>query len=152
MTAWAQPTGLSSQAIAGSGTEHPWDPSDLLRCMRYCDAADISTEQLRTRMAGRSLQWDRLLPEWDRLVALLQHEIDTASDGRAPRTYREMKRVLAGGVECATCSGTGRSAICGKCKGTGRRAGGTCRAPGCFHGAGLCAPCHGRGYTVPAAQ
>ena len=141
------PTGLSSQAIAGSGTDHPWDPSDLLRCVNYCDGR-ISTDELRTRMAGRSLAWDRLLPEWDRLVALLRHEMDTRTDGRAPATYSEMKRVLADGVKCAVCDGSGRGESCQKCKGTGYRSGGRCRADRCFRGADFCPACGGRGYTT----
>ena len=141
------PTGLSSQAIAGSGTDHPWDPSDLLRCVRYCDGS-LTTEQLRKRMAGRSFAWDRLLPEWDNLTALLRHEMDTQTDGNAPRTYHEMKRVLADGVKCDPCDGTGRGVPCIHCKGTGRRAGGTCRAVDCFRGAAFCSDCRGNGYTT----
>lgn len=141
------PTGLSSQAIAGGGNDHPWDPADLLRCVKYCEGY-ISTDELRRRMTGRSVAWDRLLPEWDRLVALLRHETDTRADGRAPRTYREMKRVLAGGEKCQPCDGTGRGAPCEKCKGTGSRSGGRCRADRCFRGADLCPTCRGCGYTT----
>lgn len=141
------PTGLSSQAIHGSGIDHPWDPSDLLRCIRYCDGY-LTTEQLRERMAGRSVAWDRLLPEWDNLVALLKHEMATHTDDLAPLTYRAMKRVIAGGTECSACNGTGTGTPCLKCKGTGRRSGGKCRAPGCFRGSHLCQTCRGRGFTI----
>lgn len=140
------PTGLSSQAIHGSGIDHPWDPSDLNRCMRYCDGY-LSTEQLRARMTGRSLSWDRLLPEWDNLTALLRHEMDTRTDHTAPLTYREMKRVLADGVKCDDCNSTGRGDDCPKCKGTGYRSGGRCRAPHCYGGTYSCSTCHGNGYT-----
>lgn len=147
---WYTPTGLSSQAIAGPGKNHPWDPSDLRRCVSYCDHHRISTSELRERMSGRSTEWDRLLPEWDRLVALMQHEIDTRTDGRAPLTYYEMRRVLADGIKCDTCDGSARGAACVKCKGSGRRCGGTCRAEGCYAGAMLCSGCHGRGYIERA--
>jgi len=140
------PTGLSSQAIHGSGNHHPWDPSDLLRCINYCDGY-LTTEQLRERMSGRSVAWDRLLPEWDHLVALLRHEMSTRTDHRAPLTYREMKRVLADGGKCVPCDSTGRGAICEKCKGSGRRGGGHCRARNCYQGADFCANCRGNGYT-----
>jgi hypothetical protein len=140
------PTGLSSQAIAGSRKDHPWDPSDLLRCINYCDGW-LSTQELRTRMAGRSIQWDRLLPEWDNLVALLRHEMDTRTDGTAPLTYREMRRVLADGVKCLICNGTGRGDDCEKCKGTGSRSGGRCRANLCVRGAQMCHDCRGNGFT-----
>jgi hypothetical protein len=137
--------GLSAQAIAGHGSHHPHDPSDLLRCINYWTG---STDDLREKMAGRSIYWDRLLPHWDDLVSLLHDEMATRTDGMAPRTYKAMKRVLNDGVACTSCDSTGRGAECLKCKGTGRRSGGRCRAPGCFRGAGLCATCYGRGYTT----
>lgn len=140
--------GLSAQAIAGSGRNHPWDPADLLRCINYCRSAGIDTPALRKRMAGRSAEWDRLLPEWDHLVALLQREMETRTDGRAERTYMEMKRVLADGAACTACDGTGRGQACAKCKGTGRRSGGRCRAASCYGGADYCPTCRGRGYTT----
>jgi len=143
----AFPTGLSSQAIAGDGIHHPWDPGDLRRCMNYCDAY-LSTQQLQARMAGRSIWWDRLLPEWDNLVALLRYEMETQKDGRAPRTYAEMRRVLAGGVKCPNCDGTGEGDTCSACKGTGKRSGGTCRARRCVSGSDSCPNCRGNGYTT----
>ena len=143
--------GLSAQAISGGGHDHPWDPSDLLRCVNYCEERAITTDQLRVRMAGRSIEWDRLLPEWHNLVELLRHEMDTRTDYTAPRTYAEMKRVLAGGIACEACDSTGRGTECVKCKGTGRRGGGQCRAERCYRGADFCPTCHGRGYQTPAA-
>ena len=140
--------GLSAQAIAGSGRDHPWDPSDLLRCINYCRSRGFSTDDLRARMTGRSASWNLLLPEWDNLKVLLENEMYTRTDGNAPRTYREMKRVLADGIACPTCDSTGRGTECAGCKGTGRRCGGKCRAKHCFFGADLCVPCNGRGYTT----
>jgi hypothetical protein len=126
---WYSAMGLSAQAIAGSGTDHPWDPSDLWRCVTYCERIGLTTKKLRKRMAGRSPEWDRLLPEWDRLVALLKHEMDTRTDHTAPLTYVEMRIIRHGGVKCPECEGTGRGEPCPKCRGTGRRNGGRCRAP-----------------------
>lgn len=140
--------GLSAQAIAGYGNDHPWDPADLNRCVKFCRAQGIDTDELRRRMAGRSVQWDRLLVEWDGLVALLDHEIQTRTDHMAPRTYQAMKRVIANGVGCEACSLTGRGSDCPKCKGTGRRSGGKCRAAGCHWGGIDCAVCRGRGYLT----
>lgn len=141
--------GLSAQAIAGSGKHHPHDPADLLRCISYCKSRALGTRALKARMAGRSVEWDRLLPEWDNLVALLRHEMDTRTDRTAPLTFMAMKRVLNGGVTCAACDGTGRGEECRKCKGSGRRSGGRCRAERCYRGADYCPTCHGRGYTAP---
>lgn len=143
---WDSPTGLSSRAIAGDGNHHPWDPSDLRRCMNYCARTGITTERLRARMAGLSNEWDRLLPEWDCLTTILQLEMDTRTDGTAPLTYREMKRVLANADECTACASTGRGIDCTKCKGTGHRSGGRCRARHCYRGADYCQTCKGRGY------
>lgn len=144
---WPQ-MGLSAQAIAGGGHHHPHDPSDLLRCINYCESRGISTDALRSRMSGRSTQWDRLLPEWDHLIELLRHEMDTRTDRNAPRTYAEMKRVLNAGIACAACDSTGRGTECTKCKGKGRRSGGRCRAAHCYRGADFCPTCDGRGYTT----
>lgn len=140
--------GLSAQSIAeASGRHYPHDPSDLLRCIEYCRGR-YTTDELRRRMAGGSTEWDRLLPEWDNLAALLRHEMDTRTDGMAPRTYAEMKRVLADGITCESCDGTGRGDECDKCKGSGRRTSGKCRADRCFRGADLCPTCRGNGFTT----
>lgn len=146
------PPGLSAQAIAGGRPHHPHDPSDLLRCLSYCEFNGITTERLRERMQHRSTEWDRLTQEWGYLADLLRHEMDTRTDGNAPRTYQEMKRILAGGIECNTCQGTGRGTECPKCKGSGRRSGGRCRANSCYRGADFCPACHGRGHTIPAKE
>lgn len=138
--------GLSAKAIAGRGTDHPHDPSDLLRCINYWGTG--RTDELQRRMAGRSIYWDRLLPQWDELVTLLEQEMATATNGRAPRTYFAMKRTIYGGVDCTDCATTGRKDACVKCKGTGRRSGGRCRP--CY-GSGVetyCPTCRGNGYTV----
>ena len=140
------PTGLSAQAIAGYGTNHPHDPSDLLRCVRFCESASLTTKDLKRRMAGRSIYWDRLLPEWDELVAMLKRETSGPGAWRAPFTYRAMRRLLDDGIKCTTCDGSGVGAYCEKCRGSGRRTSGTCRAPGCDHGFQGCAECDGRGY------
>jgi hypothetical protein len=144
------PEGLSARAIAGGGKDHPHDPSDLLRCINYFGTGN--TTELRRRMAGRSLYWDRLLPHWDELVSVLRQEMDTRTDGNAPRTYVEMRRILDDGVACADCDATGRGTECVKCKGTGRRSGGKCRAPRCFRGADFCFTCYGKGYTGKPLQ
>ncbi len=143
--------GLCAQAIAGYGIDHPWDPADLLRCVNFCRTQGIDTDELRRRMAGHSVAWDRLLVEWDELVALLDHERQARTDQMAPRTYKAMKRVLAAGIPCNACDGTGRGDQCVKCHGTGRRSGGRCRAVDCHSGAALCPICRGNGY-MPAGH
>lgn len=140
--------GMSAQSIAdGSGRHYPHDPSDLLRCINYSKGR-FTTAALQERMTGLSVQWDRLMTGWDHLVALLADEMENGDGRTAPLTYAAMKRVLAGGITCGTCEGTGRGVECGKCKGTGRRSGGRCRAEHCFRGADFCPPCNGRGFTT----
>lgn len=139
--------GLSARAIQGHGVDHPRDPSDLRRCMTYCRFNGITSDALRQRMAGRSVEWDRLLDEWDALIELLVDELENRTDGLATRTYAAMKRVINAGQPCETCDSTGRGAECEKCKGTGRRSGGRCRARNCWWGADFCPTCRGDGYV-----
>lgn len=140
--------GLSAQSIASAnGANYPHDPADLLRCINFCRGR-YDTTALRRRMSGKSVEWDRLLAHWDELADLLAHEMGTRSDWSAPRTYTEMKRILADGTACTDCNSTGRGAECPKCRGTGRRSGGRCRAERCYRGAAYCPTCHGRGYTT----
>lgn len=138
--------GLSSNAIAGLGSDHPYDPSDLIRRIAYCNRNGITTEQLAVRMAGRSPTWARLVAEWDHLVSLVREEVETRADGTAPRTYAAMRRIRADGVACPDCDATGRGVECPKCKGSGRRSGGRCRAPRCYDGADFCSTCRGNTY------
>jgi len=142
--------GLSAQAIAGSGSHHPHDPSDLVRCVAYCDQRGIDTAELRRRVGHKSPQWARLLTQWDELVALLRHEVETSTDGTARRTYGAMQVLIHDGIACGDCDTTGRGEPCLKCKGTGRRSGGRCRAEHCYSGADFCDTCRGNGYTKKA--
>ena len=87
--------GLSARAIKYAGcVDHPHDPGDLKRCIDYCATHGITTKQLRKRMAGRSPEWDALLPYWDGLAGTLADEIATRKDGCAPATYKRMRELL----------------------------------------------------------
>lgn len=89
--------GLSARAIKYAGEQnHPHDPADLKRCIEYCRMAGISTTTLRLRMAGRSPQWDALLPHWGELAGMLADEMDTRKDSGAPATYGRMRELLDG--------------------------------------------------------
>jgi len=89
--------GLSARAIAYAGhVDHPHDPGDLKRCVEFCEKNGITTRQLRKRMAGRSPEWDALLPYWDGLTGMLADEIATRKDGCAPAVYARMRELLDG--------------------------------------------------------
>lgn len=94
-----QATGLSSHAIARAfghcrmgGTDHPYDPADLKRCVDYCAETGVSTKTLSEKMSRVSQTWAALTAEWDSLAALLAEEI-AENTGRAPRTYARMREL-----------------------------------------------------------
>lgn len=95
--------GLSSNALckaifgvpSNAGTEHPYDPDDLRRCMQFLEASGAH-DQLQ-KMAGVSLEWSRLVSRWADLTALFARE--TATGKKAPKTYALMQELLAVPVE-----------------------------------------------------
>lgn len=93
-------TGLP--ALGGARPCHPWDPSDLARCLLLIEAVPELEDQL-PRMAELSPQWAQLVAHWDELATTLEAESPDWRRGRgeAPRTYRRMKELLndaSGGV------------------------------------------------------
>lgn len=110
LVAWmlSDETGSSSRAMArklgpliGHGgpfrggfaerrTDHPYDPSDLGRCIGLLDAVPELRPHLPA-MADVSPQWARLVAAWDELEALYWIE---SPAGRAPKCYARMKKVL----------------------------------------------------------
>lgn len=93
--------GSSSEAIACvlAGIErkeydnHPYDPSDLRRCMLLLDAVHGSREHL-DKVAQLSGSWAALIENWSELENLLREEM--AAGNRAPKTYTRMKEILNG--------------------------------------------------------
>lgn len=75
---------------------HPFDPSDLRRCLLLlADSPETATELPRMRAA--SPVWARLLDAWPTLAAQLTEEIGDLrgpANWSAPLTYAAMKRVL----------------------------------------------------------
>lgn len=157
--------GASSEAIVnhltgahvggwGGGRDWPRDPSDFRRCQLLCECVPLARQALPA-MASRSPEWTRLVAAWDAIHALIESEVPgyltNSRGGQAPRSYLLMARVIAGGAECDSCTGTGRSHACLACKGSGRRGGGRCRAAGCHHGYASCPTCRGYGYVRATA-
>lgn len=96
--------GLSSEAIvdhlarhpialASRASRHPYDPSDLWRCMLLLDAVP-TLRPLMPRMADVSPEWAALVARWDELEASLRREM--AAGYYAPDTYTLMRSVLEG--------------------------------------------------------
>lgn len=97
--------GISSEAIVeqltgervgigiARGDDHPYDPSDLRRCMLLLDQHDLARLVFPGAMAKRSKSWAALDAVWDELIATLREEMD-AGTGKAPRTYARMNEVL----------------------------------------------------------
>ena len=93
-------TGLSSEAIAAKmagidsgNTNHPYDPSDLRRCVEFLEAVPEAKDRLE-EMCTVSPDWYRLVGCWGTLTAKLSEEMLNRKDGRAPETYKAMKAVL----------------------------------------------------------
>lgn len=72
------------------GTEHPHDPSDLLRCVQFLDATEAH-DRLHL-MSGVSPQWDFLVWRWSEITNLLAEEMETGNS--APKTYAAMNALL----------------------------------------------------------
>lgn len=155
--------GLSSEAIVqhltrqqilgqtwGYRIHHPHDPADFRRCQLLLNSVPLARLHL-PMMRSASPEWARLVDAWDEIHEAIESEVPDYlgkwATGSAMKGYRLMKRVIAGGVACEPCEGTGKGEPCVKCKGSGRRSGGRCRARGCYRGHAFCPTCRGDGYT-----
>lgn len=97
--------GISSEAIVEQltgerighgyhrGDDHPYDPSDLRRCMLLLDQHDLAKLVFPGAMVSRSRSWAALDAVWDELIELLREEMKR-EDGKAPKTYARMREVL----------------------------------------------------------
>jgi len=95
-------TGMSSTAILYAalgmpgGSSHPYDPDDLLRCLRLIDLHPWSAEGLPV-LAERCPAWRALAAHWDELRALVMAEVGSVCPpfgSRLPRTYARMRELL----------------------------------------------------------
>ncbi|HEY9494616.1 MAG TPA: zinc finger-like domain-containing protein, partial [Intrasporangium sp.] len=123
--------GISSEAIVSHLTgvpitpwhrlaDYPLDPADFRRCQLLLERAPLARPYFPA-MASRSPQWARLVEAWDDIHALIEEDVPgylNGYNGSAIRGYRLMQRVIAGGVQCDICDGTGQADPCPKCKGT----------------------------------
>lgn len=99
-------TGLSSKAICAhmlgisigdryNRQCHPWDPSDLGRCLRLLEKFPEWKDRM-PEMAGLSKEWCNLIAHWDELSIQMENEvgIDWKKARSAPETYRMMKAII----------------------------------------------------------
>lgn len=80
-------------ALASQASRHPYDPSDLRRCILLLDAVP-TLRPLLPHMAEVSAEWAAIIARWDELETSLRREM--ASGYYAPDTYALMKSVLEG--------------------------------------------------------
>lgn len=90
-------TGMSSTAIWAvmmgvkpNRHSHPSDGGDLGRCVRLFEAVPEWKPRL-SEMAPLSPYWAALVPEWDRLAAILAKEL---AGGPRGSTYKAMRALL----------------------------------------------------------
>lgn len=76
---------------------HPFDPSDLKRCVILLDKIPELRDSLHI-MRSVSKQWDVLIENWDELERSLKSEMES-SPRSARKTNQLMKRILDQVVE-----------------------------------------------------
>ena len=94
--------GLSSRAILAAALElpakdvsYPFDPSDLLRCVKMLLACPFAIRGLDRLALTRPATWGRLVPHWYELVNSLHDERGPGERWSAPKTYARMTALLA---------------------------------------------------------
>lgn len=94
-------TGISSKALAAAVCDlepdqgwakygnHPSDPDDFKRCVKFLDEVPEARKHLG-KVAALSDVWGRLVENWDELEALFREEYPTKS---APKLLERMKQL-----------------------------------------------------------
>ena len=99
--------GISANAIAShlSGIDcggkssfgnYPHDSADFLRCRKLLKAVPNFKERLH-EMSEISPIWAALVEQWDIIDTTLAMEMNSRTDGTAPRTYKMMKDIIENG-------------------------------------------------------
>lgn len=93
--------GISSEAMAcavaditpneswGRFGNHPSDPDDFKRCVKFLDAVPEARQNLK-KIAALSEVWARLVEHWDELEDLFHEEWPSRN---APKLYERMKQL-----------------------------------------------------------
>lgn len=90
--------GMSSNAMCkrifgvptSSGIDHPHDPGDLDRCLKFLDA--VEAHDKIELMRDVSPEWAALVDAWNEIVGEFREEMKAGKS--APRTYDLMKKAL----------------------------------------------------------
>jgi len=78
-------------------SDHPYDPDDLIRCVKLLERCPELVPGFREKMPMVSGSWGRLVEQWDELVGLLDEEVPgwrPGERGAAERTYNRMRELL----------------------------------------------------------
>ena len=96
--------GLSSDAMCQAmfgipkgqpRTDHPHDPSDLIRCLKFLKAAGPDELWRMDTLPGISLTWALLKNRWEELQSTLISETGPSFEGKkAPKTYELMNSII----------------------------------------------------------
>jgi len=81
-----------STVLQDADDSHPYDPSDLNRCMKLietCTECRAAVDKLAVKYPG----WAKLAPHWDNLIDSLRREL-IVTPNEAPETYRMMQELL----------------------------------------------------------
>jgi len=90
--------GMSSNAMckrmfgvpSSAGVNHPHDPDDLNRCLKFLD--ETNAHDRIGMMRDVSPGWAALIDAWDQIVSVFREEMK--AEKSAPRTYDMMNKVL----------------------------------------------------------
>lgn len=77
--------------IPDKNTDHPRDPDDLRRCLKFVDALDQDID--KDKISKMSDEWSALMESWDELLETFKEE---STEKTAPKTYSLMKDLEQG--------------------------------------------------------
>lgn len=94
-------TGISSETMAAAVCDikpnkkwsglgnHPSDPDDFKRCVKFLEAVPEARNHLN-KVAALSKQWEKLITNWDELEMLFHEEF---TSGKGTKLFARMKEL-----------------------------------------------------------
>lgn len=97
--------GSSSKAMAScisginGGEDHPLDPDDFNRCLLFLTVVPEARNHLH-KVKKLSPVWSRFIDRWEEIEKLFLDEVglDWCNGNSAPKTYKLMQQIIAGGL------------------------------------------------------